>query len=108
MENQTAPKLHLAFFSNVLIVMTTEVHWFFQHLLNTYYMPGSLPDTVITKTKDSVPTLQELSLVGKESKQMIQIQDSEWHFGQTQEGVPNQGWVVAEVFPEKPLLNEDK
>ena len=40
-------------------------------------MPGPLSDTVNTKTKHSVPSLQELSLVGKESKQMIPIQGRE-------------------------------
>lgn len=60
MENKTASKLRLAFFSDMLILRTAEVYWLFQHLLNTYYLPGSLLGTVDTKTKDTVPTLQEL------------------------------------------------
>ena len=60
-----------------------EIHSFFpQHFLNTYYMPSPLSDTVSIKTKHLVPSLQALSLVGKESKQTIPIQCRKRHFGQ--------------------------
>lgn len=44
----------------MLILMTVEVHWFFQHLFNTWYVPGSLLGTMDTKTEDMAPALQEL------------------------------------------------
>lgn len=51
MENKTASKLHFAFFSDMLILRTAEVYRFFQHLLNTYYLPGCLLGAVDTKKK---------------------------------------------------------
>lgn len=90
--------------------MTAEIHSFFpQHFLNTYYMPGPLSDTVNTKTKHSVPSLQELSLVGKESKQMIPIQCRDT-LGRHTRGFLTMDGVVAEVFPPNPywILKDKK
>ena len=90
--------------------MTAEIHSFFpQHFLNTDYMPGPLSDTVNTKTKHSVPSLQELSLVGKESKQMIPIQCRDT-LGRHTRGFLTMDGVVAEVFPPNPywILKDKK
>lgn len=90
--------------------MTAEIHSFFpQHFLNTYYMPGPLSDTVNTKTKHSVPSLQELSLVGKESKQMIPIQCCDT-LGRHTRGFLTMDGVVAKVFPPNPywILKDKK